>query len=461
MDVINAKPGVYIVGVTDKTEVLCAAGGRISTQSGTALEILEKSQNKEKNASLIQKVTKSGHNSTVEHIFFNLAFENVSVVAEQFMIEFRLASFTVKSRRYVDFSDCGYFIPEGLNSVKKEKYRKHMDSLFALYSSLCESGIEKEDARFVLPYCFRSNFFCSLNGRELLLVIKRMLYGSMSKIKEIKDLGIQLLEQGRAIAPGIFAEFEQRVPALYDKAAVSLRLPEKKTEKSAKPDCELLCCTPDPAKAIAQSWLIGEGIYENIEEIAADKENAAAIIKAAVHTARPRCLEAATFTFRINNVSLACITHFARHRVQSIIIPPLYTADRANHIIPPAVAEDEKILAGYCAAFTSTKLLYDELKADGVSEEDLVYCLLSGNTLDITTTVNARELLLFFRLRTCNRAQWEIRNFANGMLALLREKYPEIFNFYGPSCYSEGKCPEGRLSCGKAAQMVERFAENK
>ena len=34
-----------------------------------------------------------------------MAFENVSVFCEQFIIEFRLASFTVKSRRYVDFAD--------------------------------------------------------------------------------------------------------------------------------------------------------------------------------------------------------------------------------------------------------------------------------------------------------------------------------------------------------------------
>ena len=99
--------GVYIIGVSDTDEKVCAASGRISTQSGTALEIMEKSQDRDKNANLITKVTASGHTSTIEHIFFNLAFENVSVVVEQFMIEFRLASFTVKSRRYVDFSQSG------------------------------------------------------------------------------------------------------------------------------------------------------------------------------------------------------------------------------------------------------------------------------------------------------------------------------------------------------------------
>ena len=117
-----AIPGVYIIGVTDCDQEVCAAAGRISTQNGTALEIFERSHDKDKNTNLISKVTKSGHTSTIEHIFFNLAFENVSVVVEQFMIEFRLASFTVKSRRYVDFSSCGYLVPEFNNDEDRTLY---------------------------------------------------------------------------------------------------------------------------------------------------------------------------------------------------------------------------------------------------------------------------------------------------------------------------------------------------
>ena len=179
------KAGVYLIGLSDCDEKVCAAAGRISTQEGTALEIYGKSQDKEKNAKLISKVTKSGHTSTIEHVFFNLAFENVSVVVEQFLIEFRLASFTVKSRRYVDFGSAGYFMPEFKNESDKKLYTDTMDSLFDAYVSLTEKGIPKEDARFVLPYCFYSNFLCSLGGRELINLLNAMIYGRGRKIKEI------------------------------------------------------------------------------------------------------------------------------------------------------------------------------------------------------------------------------------------------------------------------------------
>ena len=43
--------------------------------------------------------------------------------------------------------------------------------------------------------------------------------------------------------------------------------------------------------------------------------------------------------------------------------------------------------------------------------------------MDVMTTLNARELMLIIRLRTCTRAQWEIRHVAMGLLRLLREQY--------------------------------------
>ena len=100
--------------------------------------------------------------------------------------------------------------------------------------------------------------------------------------------------------------------------------------------------------------------------------------------------------------------------------------------------------------------LYKYLKENGCTEEQVVYCQLSGNTLDIVSSMNGRELMLFMRLRTCRRAQWEVRDFAMEMLKKLREVSPAIFSKYGPSCYVSN-CPEGSFSCGRAAELKEYF----
>ena len=131
----NTNSKAIIIGLTDTGEKIPAASGRISTQPGTALEILELSKDAQKNANLISKVTRSGHNSTVEHTVFNLAFQNVSVLVEQFVIEFRLASFTVKSRRYVDFAKLGYYVPHFESKAIHDKYMAHMDYLYKEYEA--------------------------------------------------------------------------------------------------------------------------------------------------------------------------------------------------------------------------------------------------------------------------------------------------------------------------------------
>lgn len=451
------KSGVFIIGVSDTDEKVCAASGRISTQSGTALEIMEKSQDNEKNANLITKVTASGHTSTIEHIFFNLAFENVSVVVEQFMIEFRLASFTVKSRRYVDFSQSGYYMPELKDDIK-EKFTSHMNSLFSLYAELTDAGIPKEDARFVLPYCFYSNFYCSLGGRELVHVLKAMLYGRGRKIREIYNLGLSLLEQCKKYAPGIFSSFEERYSKYNDEADFSFISADKASD--IEKNVEILSYTNDTTLTVAKTALIEKfGLSsEKCGEILCDEEIVKKVISSVLSSDRPRALESVQFTIRYNNVTLSTLTHFARHRMQSLMVPSLTTVDRNAYVIAPSISKNERLLSKYIDAFSKTSALYEEMKEKGYSESETVYCLLSGNTLSITSTMNARELKLFLKLRTCRRAQWEIQDLSVELLKGLRKISPEIFSRFGPSCYSDGFCPEGRLTCGSAKEMKEFFS---
>lgn len=455
-EIIMSKHGAFVIGVSNCDQEVCAASGRISTQNGTALEIFERSHDKEKNTNLIGKVTKSGHTSTIEHVFFNLAFENVSVVVEQFMIEFRLASFTVKSRRYVDFASCGYLIPEIENETDKEKYVAVMDKMFSAYTALTENGVPKEDARFVLPYCFYSNFYCSLGGRELINVLNAMLYGRGRKIKEIYKIGLSLLEQCKEIAPGLFIDFELKGAKYNDEICFDFKKSADYCTSNNK--CDILSYTTDGEKNIARSALIEQGYSaEDVENIISNKDNIKTILKAVAESSRPRALESFACTVRFNAVSLACLTHFARHRMQSICIPNIIKTSRENYVLPNSVSENEELRNIYCNAFEKMKELYYDFQEKGYDDNVLIYCVLAGNTLDIVSTLNARELLLFFKLRSCTRAQWEIQEYAVELLKKLRKVSPDLFSLYGPSCYVKGVCPEGKLTCGRAKEITALF----
>ncbi len=452
----NTNSKAVIIGLTDTGEQIPAASGRISTQPGTALEILEISKDPEKNANLISKVTRSGHTSTVEHTVFNIAFQNVSVLVEQFVIEFRLASFTVKSRRYVDFGELGYFVPKFESTSVQDKYIEHMNYLYSEYRHFIDKGIPKEDARFLLPYSLYSNFYCTLNARELSNMLYAMIYGRGASFPEIKNLGISLYEQAKKLTPGIFTDFDNRRPTVQDVPHFSYERDDSLIE--AEENVELLNYTPDAAACVARAALI-ESLNlptAQIENIVSDKDECAKIIEKVINSKRQRPLEAVTFTFRINNVSLSCLTHFARHRMQSIGIPSLTLTNRRRFILPETIVKKPELLARYKDAFNKTAELYESFKKQGVSEGLLAYVQLSGNTVDIVTTINGRELLLFMKLRSCNRAQWEIRDFAVDMLKKLRNAEPGIFNFYGPSCYVS-KCTEGAMTCGQAQEVIKNF----
>ena len=62
--------------------------------------------------------------------------------------------------------------------------------------------------------------------------------------------------------------------------------------------------------------------------------------------------------------------------------------------------------------------------------------------------MNARSLYNFFSKRCCNRAQWEIRELADLMLAECEKVAPILFSNCGAPCATTGKCPEGKMSCG-------------
>lgn len=95
--------------------------------------------------------------------------------------------------------------------------------------------------------------------------------------------------------------------------------------------------------------------------------------------------------------------------------------------------------------------------AEKQANEDARFVLPNACETKIVVTMNARSLNNFFRQRCCNRAQWEIRALAIEMLKQVRETAPVLFKKSGPACYSTGKCPEGKMTCGKAAEVKKYF----
>ena len=257
------KATAKIIASSTAGEQVCASAGRISTTQGSALEVFARSENKENNGSLITKVVASGHESVIEHARFTVAFDNVSVCTEEFVIEFRLASFTVQSRRYVDYSNAGFCTPP-LPDALRSRYQTHMQSLFDTYADLLSLGIPKEDARFVLPYCFRSNFYCTLNARELMHMIAAMLWGRGAAFPELKALGESLKTQFEHFFPEIPSLILKKHPPKNLHADFLDTLPIIPEPSVQTAETVLSFATPNAAetvlRAAASNWTIA-GAY--------------------------------------------------------------------------------------------------------------------------------------------------------------------------------------------------------
>ncbi len=432
---MNNSKAVIVVENRDALRV-AASSARISTQQGTALEIFGRSEGGEKDLKLLDKVLASGHKSIIEHQTLSVAFNDVSVMAEQFIIEARLASFTVKSRRYVDFSAAGCVRPEGLDDALAALYDETMAARFSDYERLLALGIPREDARFVLPYSLRSNFYMTLDARELIALVCAMIKGRGAGFGELESLGKQLKDQFDALYPGVIDGELVRFPA-----CAPMPLPQAFEAPHEAGSGAALLCAPANGKAMLEAAMAFTGRFN-----AADTPGS---LRALVMDARPRELEALNYVFKITGISLACLTHFTRHRMLSPVIPPVFSAlAGGRYVLPESVKALKAAEEVYRAAFGAQAHAARRAVELGLSLQDAGYFALSGHQLDIMLGMNARELLHFMKLRACSRAQWEIRGVAGKMLALLEADMPELFGYYGASCRL-GPCPEGRMSCGK------------
>lgn len=210
---------------------------------------------------------------------------------------------------------------------------------------------------------------------------------------------------------------------------------------------ELLACTQN-ADAICAA--AGRSCYSDrpAHEIVKDADPQK-ILGQIVGMGHHSVVEHAVFTFSVEGVSRSLTHQLVRHRIasfsqQSQRYVPL---DEPTYVIPRTVESDPELRKVYEDTMRTIWESYRKL-GERIPVEDARYVLPNGCTTNITITMNARELLHFFSLRCCNRAQWEIREMADQMLRICKEKSPTIFAKAGPACV-RGPCPEGKKTCGK------------
>ena len=160
-------------------------------------------------------------------------------------------------------------------------------------------------------------------------------------------------------------------------------------------------------------------------------------------------IEHVNFTFEIEDVSRTLLAQLTRHRIASFSAQSQRYCDMSAMpvVVPESIKKNKEMLNQFGIVLDAIKTFYQEAVKAGIPKEDARFILPNAVMTTIVFTANARELRHFFSLRCCNRAQWEIRELADKMLALCKEKCPVIFENAGPGCV-RNDCPEEK-PCGK------------
>ena len=248
---------------------------------------------------------------------------------------------------------------------------------------------------------------------------------------------------------------------------------------------KLLSHTPDAEKLIATAAKLcySSSDIESLRDGLTD-DKVESFIDMIVSIGHESVVEHVCFTFGIEGISRACSHQLVRHRIASYSQKSQrYVSENGfEFITPPAVAELPEAKSEYDRIIGEITESYDKLaalltekhtsefmaqgmdektaraKASKLANEDARFVLPNACETKIVVTMNVRSLFNFFRHRCCNRAQWEIREVANEMLRQCLEVAPHIFAHAGPSCIMEGKCPEGKMTCGKINEVKEHFS---
>jgi thymidylate synthase (FAD) len=222
---------------------------------------------------------------------------------------------------------------------------------------------------------------------------------------------------------------------------------------------ELLTYTPEPELVVAAAARLcysNSSIGALLEKSRSERE---AFLRKITSLGHLSVLEHVSFTFGVEGISRACSHQLVRHRLASYSQQSqryVSQRERFTAVTPTSIADHAELNQRYQQLLDEIHGFYAEMLDAGIPAEDARFILPNAATTKILVTMNGRELLHFFALRCCRRAQWEIQLLAKEMLKLVRPLAPILFAKAGPGCVA-GACPEGAMTCGAHKEVRAEF----
>jgi len=176
---------VKMLSYTENAEKLVATAAKLC-YSPSGIDDISDGLDDEGTAKFINHLMSMGHESPIEHCSFTFGVEGISRSLLAQLTRHRIASYSVKSQRYVHEGQFEYIIPPQIENDEEAKkiYVETMENLQNRYEEIADilknkyinsgmdasaaSKLANEDARFVLPNACETKVVMTFNARSLM-----------------------------------------------------------------------------------------------------------------------------------------------------------------------------------------------------------------------------------------------------------------------------------------------------
>ena len=157
---------------------------------------------------MIKSLIKAGHTAMIEHASITFKISGVSRVVTHELVRHRIASYAMRSQRYVNESVPTFVVPNEIASNNEARilFEQAMQNAWFAYKKLQEYGLKNEIARYVLPNAAESVICTTINFRALRNFFKLRL--SKRAQPEIRELANLMLDKAIEIAPSCFEDLK-------------------------------------------------------------------------------------------------------------------------------------------------------------------------------------------------------------------------------------------------------------
>lgn len=194
---------------------------------------------------------------------------------------------------------------------------------------------------------------------------------------------------------------------------------------------KLISHTPNPEQVVAAAAKL---CYSNcsIQDLmdGLDEESSRKFLQKLVSMGHESPTEHANFTFAIEGVSRSLLAQITRHRIASFSVQSqrYVCLDSFEYVTPPELEGDAEAMNAFIQAM------------DAQARE---YCRIAALLKD--KHINSLMQQGMDKKEAVRKMLWQVRDVA-----------PTLFELAGSPCV-KGLCPEGKMSCGKAAEMKQRY----